>query len=34
MIDALALVLASDVGADPVPTPKDLQAAATVRYGA
>lgn len=34
MIDALALVLASEVGIDPVPTPKDLEAAAALRYGA
>ncbi|RLS50874.1 MAG: acyloxyacyl hydrolase [Planctomycetota bacterium] len=34
MIDALALMLASDVGSDPVPTPKDLEAVAAVQYGA
>ncbi|MEY4831802.1 MAG: hypothetical protein RL527_15 [Planctomycetota bacterium] len=34
MIDALALVLASDVGTGAVPTPNELEAAADVQYGA
>ena len=34
MIDALALVLASDVGTGAVPTPNELEAAADVHYGA
>ncbi|MFZ9688567.1 MAG: acyloxyacyl hydrolase [Phycisphaerales bacterium] len=34
MIDALALVLASEVDGDPAPTPKELEAAAQVQYGA
>jgi len=34
MFDALALVLAAEIGFDPEPIPKDLQAAAAVQYGA
>jgi len=34
MFDALALVLAADIGSDPEPIPQDPQAAAAVQYGA